>query len=167
MPERSNPGDAVRIERTVDAPIEVVWSMWTEPEHFAAWYGPMGASIPVAEIDLRPGGIRRVCMAMETPNGPMRMWFTGEHRIVEAPTRLVYTEAMCDEDGNPIDPQQMGMSGEHAVTEVTVELRSVGGRTSMILTHAGIPSDSPGAMGWNMALDKLETYVRQRADNER
>lgn len=35
----------VVIERTFDAPPELVWQMWTDPEHFKAWYGPMGASI--------------------------------------------------------------------------------------------------------------------------
>jgi hypothetical protein len=40
----------VRIERTFDAPIDVIWSMWTEPDHFAHWYGPMGATIPKAEM---------------------------------------------------------------------------------------------------------------------
>jgi len=29
----------------------------------------------------------------------------------------------------------------------------------MVMTHAGIPADSPGAMGWNMALDKLESHL--------
>ena len=37
----------------------------------------------------------------------------------------------------------------------------VGGRTKMVMTHLGIPGDSPGAAGWAMALDKLATHVRQ------
>jgi len=44
-------------------------------------------------------------------------------------------------------------------TEVTVELTTRGGRSRMMMTHAGIPADSPGAMGWNMALDKLEAHL--------
>ena len=46
----------VRIERTFDAPIDLIWAMWTEPDHFANWYGPMGATIPKAEMDVRVGG---------------------------------------------------------------------------------------------------------------
>ena len=46
-------------------------------------------------------------------------------------------------------------------TEVRVDLESVGGRTTMVMTHAGIPADSPGAAGWTMALDKLAAHVRQ------
>ena len=63
--------DAVVIERSFDAPIDLIWQMWTEPEHFSAWYGPEGASIPVAEMDVRVGGTRLVCMEVRTPGGPM------------------------------------------------------------------------------------------------
>ena len=44
-------------------------------------------------------------------------------------------------------------------TEVRVELEDLGGRTKMVMTHSGIPQDSPGAAGWAMALDKLATYI--------
>ena len=67
----------VRIERTFDAPIDLIWAMWTEPEHFANWYGPMGAKIPTAEMDVRGGGRRRIAMEMDTPNGSMLMFFVG------------------------------------------------------------------------------------------
>ena len=66
----------------------------------------------------------------------------------------------ADPDGNRVSPEAMGMPGGHPeVTEVTVELTDLGDRTRMVMTHAGIPADSPGAMGWNMALDKLEAHL--------
>lgn len=152
--------DAVVIERIVDAPAELVWKMWTESEHFAAWYGPKGATIQVSKMDVRIGGSRLVCMEMHTPNGAMRMWFTGEYLDIVEHRRLVYSESMCDEHGNILDPATMGMpTGHPATTKITVELDDLGDRTKMVLTHAGIPADSPGAMGWNMALDKLATYI--------
>ncbi|MGI9623231.1 MAG: SRPBCC family protein [Acidimicrobiales bacterium] len=156
----NGPQNAVVIERTLDAPTELVWRMWTETEHFRAWYGPDGAAIPVAEMDVRVGGSRLVCMEMQTPDGSMQMWFTGEYREVVDNQRLVYTESMADPQGNVLSPADMGMPDDHpTTTEVIVELADVGGQTRMVMTHAGIPSDSPGAMGWNMALDKLVTYV--------
>jgi len=136
--------------------------MWTDPEHFKAWYGPAGAAIPVAEMDVRVGGNRLVCMEMPTPGGPMRMWFTGEYREVVQNVRLVYTESMSDENGRVMSPSDMGMpEGHPTTTEVRVELEDVGGRTKMVLTHYGVPSDSPGAAGWTMALDKLALHIRQ------
>jgi uncharacterized protein YndB with AHSA1/START domain len=81
--------DAVIITRSFDAPADLIWRMWTDPEHFKVWYGPDGAVIPVAKMDVRVGGSRLVCMEMGTPNGQMRMWFTGEYREVVENKRLV------------------------------------------------------------------------------
>jgi uncharacterized protein YndB with AHSA1/START domain len=150
--------DAVVIERIFDAPVQLVWAMWTDPEHFKAWYGPDGATIPVAELDLRVGGLRRVCMEVLTPNGPMQMWFTGEHREIAEPLRLVYTESMSDEHGNAMSPE-----GHPATTEVRVELEDIGGRTKMVMTHLGVPAGSPGAAGWTMAFAKLAARLEAQA----
>ena len=166
MTYNQRPEDAVVIARSFDAPVDLVWQMWTDPEHFKAWYGPDGATIPVAKMDVRVGGKRLVCMEMPSPNGPMQMWFTGEYREVVERERLVYTESMSDEDGNVASPSDMGMpEGHPTTTEVRVELEDVGGRTKMVLSHAGIPADSPGAAGWAMALDKLSAHLE--AHNER
>lgn len=147
---------SVHIERTVDAPIDVVWDMWTVPEHFAAWYGPAGATASVVEMEVVVGGRRLVGIEMPTPDGTMAMWFTGTHTEVSRPHRLVYTETPCDEAGNPLAPEQMGMpAGEPIDTEVVVELSDHGAATRIVLRHIGVPADSPGAIGWSMALDKL------------
>ncbi|WP_040491715.1 SRPBCC family protein [Ilumatobacter nonamiensis] len=160
MTDTAASANSVVIERTLDAPVERVWQMWTEAEHFAAWYGPTGARIPTANMDVTVGGSRLICMEMDTPDGPMQMWFTGEYREIVENERLVYTESMSDADGNVQSPSEMGMPADHpTTTEITVELTDLGGTTRMVLTHAGIPADSPGAMGWNMALDKLAEYV--------
>ena len=152
--------DAVVIERTLDAPVELIWRMWTNPEHFAAWYGPDGASIPVAQMEVRVGGTRLICMKVETPRGAMTMWFTGEYLEVVQDKRLVYTESMSDENGNVLSPAEVGMPAGHpTTTEIRVELDDLGGRTRMVMTHAGIPADSPGAAGWTMALDKLAAHL--------
>ena len=164
MTEHTVSPNAVVIERVFDAPAKLVWKMWTEAEHFAAWYGPTGVTIPVAKMDARVGGSRLVCMEMQTPNGPMQMWFTGEYREVVEHRRLVYTESMSDEHGNIVVPSEMGMPADHPITtEITVELDDLGDRTKMVLTHAGIPADSPGAMGWNMAFDTLDAYLEKRS----
>src|SRR2546428_6271353 len=156
MTDNSGSQDAVVIERSFDAPVDLIWQMWTDPEHFKAWYGPDGAIIPVAKMDVRVGGTRLVSMEMQTPNGPMQMWFTGEYLEVVENERLVYTESMSDKNGNELSPSDMGMpEGHPTTTEVRVEFEDLGGRTKMVMIHAGVPSDSPSATGWTMALDKL------------
>lgn len=152
--------DSVVIERTFDAPARRVWQMWTDPAHFAAWYGPDGARVPVAQMDVTVGGRRLICMEMDTPDGPMQMWFTGEYLEIDATRRLVYTESMADADGNIVSPADMGMPDDHpTTTEITVEFDDLGDRTRMVLTHSGVPADSPGAAGWNMAVDKLVAHL--------
>jgi len=164
MTDDNTSQNAVVIERTLDAPAELVWQMWTRPEHFAAWYGPDGASIPEATMDVRVGGTRLVCLQMPTPNGTMQMWFTGEYREVVENKRLRYTESMSDAAGNVLSPADMGMpEGHPTTTEVLVELDDLGGRTTMVMTHYGIPEGSPGAMGWAMALDKLTARLAVHA----
>jgi uncharacterized protein YndB with AHSA1/START domain len=146
----------VKIQREFDAPIEKVWDMWTDPELFKQWYGPMGMSVPTAEMDVVVGGIRKVCMEMKSPERTMSMWFTGVYKEVKSPYRLVYTESMCDEDGTIISPQSMGMPAGHPdITEVIVELSEADGMTTMTMVHVGVPEGSAGDGGWNQAFDKL------------
>lgn len=90
----------------------------------------------------------------------MQMWFTGEYREVVENERLVYTESMSDEHGNVSSrPAEGSAGGNPMTTEVRVELGDLRGRTRMVMTHVGIPSDSPGAAGWAMAFDKLAAHV--------
>jgi len=165
MTDNNGSHDQVVIERSFDAPVDLIWQMWTDPEHFKAWYGPNGATIPVAEMDVRVGGTRLVCMEMQSADGLMQMWFAGEYREVLKNERLVYTEFVSDENGNVLSHSDMGMpEGHPTTTEVRVELEDVGGRTKIVMTHSGVAADSPGAAGWTMALDKLTAHVEAHSD---
>lgn len=154
----------VELVREFDAPIDLVWSMWTDPAMFKQWYGPMGMSVPVADMNVTIGGTRKVCMEMKSPERTMSMWFTGVYKEISKPSRLVYTESMCDPDGNIIPAESMGMPAGHPdITEVIVELSESGGKTIMKMTHKGVPEGSAGAGGWNQALDKLVDFVSSKA----
>ena len=150
--------DAVVIERTFEAAVDLIWQMWTDPEHFKQWYGPKGFTVPVADMDTRVGGKRLICMA--SPDGSMTMWTIGEYREIVPNERLVYTESPADENGNVISPSAMGMpDGYPMTTEVTVLLEDLGGRTKMVMTHAGVSADSGAGGGWEQAFDKLADHV--------
>ncbi|MDJ0917033.1 MAG: SRPBCC domain-containing protein [Woeseiaceae bacterium] len=152
--------DWVRIERDFEAPIETIWNMWTQSDLFQKWYGPNGMEIPVAEMDVVEGGQRKICMKMEMPDKTMTMWFIGEYKEVSPPNRLVYTESMCDEEGNILAPQSMGMPAGHPeTTEIIVELSETSGKTTMKMTHVGVPADSRGAGGWAQAIEKMAKLV--------
>ena len=67
---------------------------------------------------------------------------------------------MADENGNVLSPAAMGMpAGTPATTTVTVELADLDGRTKMVMPHTGVPADSGGAGGWNMAFDKMAALI--------
>ena len=167
MSDASVSKDEVVIERIFDAPVDLIWQLWTQPEHFKKWYGPKGFSVPVAQMDVRVGGKRLVCMEMQTPDRSMKMWFTGEYREVAPNKRLVYTDSMADEHGNVATPSAMGMpEGQHSTTEITVQLEDLGGRTKMVMTHAGIPADSGGAGGWEQAFAKMADYIKAVRPNK-
>ena len=107
-------------------------------------------------MDVVVGGARKICMEMVMPDRKMSMWFTGVYKEVTSPTRLVYTESMCDENGTIISPEAMGMPPGHPdITEVIVELSEADGKTTMTMVHVGVPEGTAGEGGWNQAIDKL------------
>ena len=57
----TNENDLV-LERTLDAPVDLVWAAYTDPEHLKQWFAPKPYQITECELDLRPGGIFRIRM---------------------------------------------------------------------------------------------------------
>ena len=55
------------LKKTFDAPVELVWEAWTQPEHIAQWWGPKGMSLTVVEHNFKVGGTWKYVMPM--PNG--------------------------------------------------------------------------------------------------
>src|SRR3712207_5988559 len=87
------------ITRTFDAPRELVWRAWTEPEHFNRWWGPKDFAAPNSQMDVRVGGKYLYCM--RSPDG-QDYWGTGTYREVVPMERLVYTDSFADEQGNVV-----------------------------------------------------------------
>lgn len=80
----------IRLTRLFDAPRHLVFEAMTKPEHVKRWWGRLGEgySVPVCEIDLRPGGAWR--FVNRHPQGEAA--FYGEYREITPPSRLVFTE---------------------------------------------------------------------------
>jgi len=78
----------IGFERRFDAPREVVFAAFTEPEHLVHWWGPSRYSLPVCEADLRPGGAYR--MVVRGDDGH-EVTFHGEIREIVRPGRVVQT----------------------------------------------------------------------------
>lgn len=81
----------IRMTRLFDAPRELVFEAMSKPEHIRRWWGNLGEgySVPVCEVDLRPGGAWR--FTNRTPKGEMATFY-GVYREIDAPGRVVHTE---------------------------------------------------------------------------
>jgi uncharacterized protein YndB with AHSA1/START domain len=77
--------------RMFDAPRALVWEAMSKPEHIKRWWGCLGEgySVPVCEVDLRPGGKWR--FVNRTPKGEMAAFY-GVYREIVPPERVVFTE---------------------------------------------------------------------------
>ena len=143
------------ITRVFDAPRELVWKAWTEPEHLMRWLGPKGFTTPVCKIDLRVGGEYLNCM--RSPEG-QEFWSKGIFREVVAPKQLVMIGSLADEEGNIVPASHYGMSGDWPLeTLITVTFEEDDGKTKLTLrlvAPAGKDRDMAG-VGWNESFDKL------------
>ena len=140
----------VTLTRTIAAPRDLVWAMWTEPRHLARWWGPDGFTNPVCELDLRPGGAIRI--DMRAPDGTVHP-MTGTVREVVRPERLVFVAVARDRDGN-------------ALLELltTVTLAELGGQTRLTVqasavafVDAAIRMIDGMEAGWSQSLERLAT----------
>ena len=77
------------IERVFNAPRELVFQAWTDPDHARQWFGPRDYPARELTMDVRPGGRWRSCLrSIETGN---ELWCHGVYREIVAPERLVFT----------------------------------------------------------------------------
>jgi uncharacterized protein YndB with AHSA1/START domain len=140
----------VVIERVFNAPVNLVWSIWTEPEYIKIWFGsdPNGTVIS-ADIDLSVGG--KYSISFQDSDGSVHTAFGEYVEIVEF-SKLHYTWEWESEPGH--------------VSEVIVEFIPQEEKTLSILTHSNLsPNSVHGYLdGWNGALDKI---VRKIIENTR
>ncbi|MBD0383683.1 SRPBCC domain-containing protein [Paenibacillus sp. WST5] len=87
------------ITRTLNAPLELVYKVWTEAEHLQRWWGPKGFKINVFKFDLRPGGIFHY--NMQTPDGHT-MWGKFVYHEIEKQEKIVWINSFSDENGNTV-----------------------------------------------------------------
>lgn len=152
---RRNEAD-VFITREFDAPRELVFRAWTDPEILQQWYAPHGCNIRFRTLDFRTGGTFHSCI--RTPDGH-ECWCTGEYREISAPERIVFTMAIADAEGHPVDAASAGMDPDWpAETVVTVTFVEQDGKTKFAL-HQTVSESLARKTGaypsWLQMLDRL------------
>lgn len=156
------------LERHVNAPRELVFEVWTKPQHIARWWGPNGFTNTVHEMDVRPGGIWRYTM-----HGPDGTDYRNLviYKKVDPPALLVYLHGDEDEGSR----RRMGLHdrivGEDAGPDseffhVTVTFEEAGGGTRLTMRMLLATAEQRdktvefGAIeGGNQTLTRLEKYL--------
>ena len=93
----ATPTSSFVLSRTFEAPRDVVWRAFTEPERMKQWWGPKGFPVVSSSMDVRPGGMCHY--AMSVPDGSL-MWGKFAYREIEAPERLVFVNGFANENGD-------------------------------------------------------------------
>ena len=147
----ATPGDReLVITRTFDAPRALVWAVFTDPQHLPHWYtGPDGFTMPVCEIDLRPGGAWRY--GWRNAQG-REFGAAGTYREVDPPSRLVAVST------SPAGEEQTTTTTfveERGTTTVTV--------TTLFASQASRDQGMPYAkMGTESNYAHLDAYLASR-----
>ena len=146
----------VVITRDFDAPRELVFEMWTKPEHLLRWYAPRGCTVEFRSIDVREGGRFHSCIRNPEFGD---CWCIGEYHEIRKPERIVYSMEIADEKGNSIPPAKAGHDPEWpAVSIVTVTLQSYNGKTRLTLRQnvsASLAKKTGAYPSWLQMLDIL------------
>ena len=138
MPEKT----AITVENTVDAPVEKVWRLWTEPEHILHWNNASDDwHTPKAVNDLRAGG--HFSFTMAAKDGSFRFDFAGMYNEVIENQRIAYTIA----DGRKVE----------------VTFKGMGDKTKIIETFEAENMNSPDMQrqGWQAILDNFKKYAER------
>ncbi len=156
----------VVVKRTFDAPPDRVWRAWSNPADVRQWWGPIGFTCPVAEMDVRVGGRSLVAMRAPQEFGGQDMYSTWTYTTLVPNARIEYTFNFSDEQGNRLTPAEAGVSsdvptdGHHVVT-----LTDLGdGRTDMTVTehsYASADARDMSQMGLEQCVDKMAAVINR------
>jgi uncharacterized protein YndB with AHSA1/START domain len=154
----------ILITRTYDAPRELVFKVWTDPDHLRNWYAPEGCEIRISRFDFRPGGEFLHCIYNEKVKD---CWCVGTFREIVQPEKIVYELNVADKNGNLVNPTDAGFDPEWpATTTVTVTFESIGDKTRITL-HQSVSENLAKRTGaypsWLSMLDKLENELAKMA----
>lgn len=116
------------ITREFDAPRDLVFKAWTEPERLAQWWRPKGFTVISANVDLRPGGVFHY--GLRGPDG-MEMWGKFTYREIVPPERMVFIVSFSDETGG-VTRHPMAPAWPLEMIN-TVTLTEHGGKTTITL----------------------------------
>ena len=150
----------VIVTRVFDAPVELLWKAWSEPEYVKQWWGPAGFTCPRAEMDFRTGGTSLVCMRAPAEFGGQDMYNTWTYTEIVPLQRFEYILKFTDKDGNAFDPADMGFPPgiPREVRNVNIFKDLGSGKTELTVMEFGYALDQARDLsqaGLEECLDKM------------
>ncbi|HEV7281855.1 MAG TPA: SRPBCC domain-containing protein [Pirellulaceae bacterium] len=147
----------VFIERTFDAPRELVFQAWTDPAILERWYAPHGCTIVIQEYDFREGGTIRT--EIRSPDGHACRC-RGTFRRIVVPERIVFDLGIVNEQGEPAEPVSLGMDPDWPrTTTIDVAFEEQGGRTRLMLRQdvsESLAKRTGAYPSWLQMFDRLD-----------
>jgi len=155
------------ISRVFDAPRDLVWKCFTDPERMKKWWGPKGFTVIVSKMDLRVGGTYHY--GMKAPDGSP-MWGRFVYREIVPQERLIFIDSFSDEAGRITrHPGHMSWPLEMISTFAFEELP--GGKTRFTVrwtphnaTEAERKTFDEGrdsmTQGWTGTMEQFEDYLK-------
>ncbi|MER7864334.1 SRPBCC domain-containing protein [Amycolatopsis japonica] len=135
------------ITRLLDAPRELVFRVWTDPDHLARWWGPAGFTSKSCTVNLTEGGKWRTCIS----DGETVLWMSGVYHEIVPPERLVFSFAWEEPEG---------FRGHD--TLVTVDFSDLDGKTEMSFHQAifeTVAERDSHVEGWQSCFGRLTEHV--------
>jgi uncharacterized protein YndB with AHSA1/START domain len=158
-PMQSGPKEDLVVTRIIDAPLELVWKAWTDPEYVKRWWGPKHYSSPMCRIDLRPGGSYLFAMRAPQDQGGQDSYTGGTYSKIVPMERLEFSQSLTDKDGNRVDPAQLGMPPDFPrEIRTVVVFKAKGQMTELTITEYDWPVSQMyvySLAGLHQSIDKL------------
>jgi len=171
LEKRTRKKEVFFINRSFDAPLELMFEVWTNPDHMARWTSPTGFTTKFIKADVRTGG--EGFYSSSDASGKMTMYGKTKYLEITKPHRIVYTQQFADEKGNVVRHPMSPTWPETMLT--TVVLTAEGPhQTRVTLTWEPYDNPSPAEIetftqarpgmtgGWTGSFDKLDEYLEQQ-----
>ncbi|WP_316745731.1 SRPBCC domain-containing protein [Pedobacter gandavensis] len=143
-----------------NAPVEMVFQAWTDPQQLTQWYAPDGCSIIYKALNLTENGSFHSCI-QDPVHGDC--WVKGQYLEVKAPEKLVFSMTLSNEAGDTLAATEAGKPGDWPLEILTTVLFTAVGQQTKLSIHQTVPEASAKENGayqsWIKMLDKLSALL--------
>lgn len=167
LEEESSGKQKFVINRSFDAPSDLMFEVWTDPNHFSKWLAPKGFQMQFIRSDIRPGGSAFYVMS---GGSGAKMYGRVNYLRIQKPDLIMYTQQFCDEN-EQVSRHPMSQTWPETMLTVVKLSKEGPGQTRVTVTWEPQGAITPeeletfvkekGGMtqGWTGSFDKLDAYL--------